>query len=96
MGNGGKVTVRIWSTKVYDVRATDPVKSNIKNPGPTIYSNAAVCSPQSGMQGFTASLYREFRQNGKLVRREPFTWTYNTLTPVVCTNPNAKADRVER
>ena len=96
VGGQGSVTVRVWSTKVYDVKATEPVKSNIKKPGPTIKDDSAVCSPQSGMDGFTVNYSRQFFQGGKLVKTEPFKWTYNTLTPVECTNPNAKRDRVER
>lgn len=96
VGGQGTVTVRIWSTKVYDVTATDPVQSNFRSPGETIRSDAAVCSPQSGMRGFTVRFDRVFRQNGAVVRTEPFEWTYNTLTPVVCTNPDARADRIER
>ncbi|MDN5570016.1 MAG: VanW family protein [Propionibacteriaceae bacterium] len=96
VGGQGTITVRIWSTKTYDVSASDPVQSNFRSPGPTIENAAAVCSPQSGMQGFKVNFNRIFRQNGEVVRTEPFEWTYNTLTPVRCTNPNARADRIER
>ncbi|MFV0406139.1 MAG: VanW family protein [Propioniciclava sp.] len=95
-GGSGKVTVRIWSTKVYDVKATKPVQSNVNSGGATIRDNSAVCSPQSAMKGFRVDYKRQFYQGGKLVRSEPFTWTYKSLTPVVCTNPNARPDRIER
>ena len=88
--------MRVWSTKKYDVKATNPVQSNFKDPGPAIKDDSAICSPQSAMRGFTVTYNRQFFQNGKLVRTEPFKWTYNTLTPVECTNPNAKRDRIER
>ena len=96
VGGEGTVTVRVWSTKVYDVKASEPVKSNVKTPGPAIKDNSLVCSPQSAMNGFTVTYNRLFYQNGSLVRTEPFKWTYNTLTPVQCTNPDARRDRVER
>ncbi len=96
VGGTGTVTVRVWSTKTYDVKASTPVQSAFKDPGAAIQSNAEVCSPQSAMRGFTVNFNRLFYQNGNLVRTEPFKWTYNTLTPVVCTNPNARADRIER
>ena len=96
VGGQGTVTVRVWSTKVYDVKATAPVQSNFRGPGATIQDNSAVCSPQSGMSGFTVNYNREFYQNDKLVKSEPFKWTYNTLTPVKCTNPAARPDRVVR
>ncbi len=95
-GAQGSITVRVWSTKKYDVKATNPVQSNFKDPGPAIKDDSAICSPQSAMRGFTVTYNRQFFQNGKLVRTEPFKWTYNTLTPVECTNPNAKRDRIER
>ncbi|MFV0451401.1 MAG: VanW family protein [Propioniciclava sp.] len=96
VGGTGKVTVRIWSTKIYDIKATEPERSNFRSGGATIHDDSAVCSPQSAMTGFTVDYKRLFYQKGKLVRTEPFTWTYNSLTPVVCTNPNARADRIER
>lgn len=96
VGGTGKVTVRIWSTKEYVVKASDPVQSNFTNPGSTIKDSSSVCSPQSAKQGFTVNYNRLFYKDGKLVRTEPFQWTYNYLTPVVCTNPNATADRIER
>ena len=96
VGGQGTVTVRVWSTKIYDVTASAPVQSNVRDPGPAIRNDSPVCSPQSAMRGFTVNYNRLFHQGGKLVRTEPFTWTYNTLTPVTCTHPNARPDRVER
>ncbi|MDO5534345.1 MAG: VanW family protein [Propionibacteriaceae bacterium] len=96
VGGQGSITVRVWSTKVYDVKATDPVRSNVRSPGPAIKDNSAVCSPQGAMNGFTVNYSRQFFKDGALVKTEPFKWTYNTLTPVQCTNPNARRDRVER
>lgn len=93
---GWEVTVRVWSTKIYDVKASEPVKSAVKSPGPAIEDDSAVCSPQEAKDGFTVNYNRLFYKNGALVKTEPFKWTYNTLTPVVCTNPNAKPDRIER
>ncbi len=95
-GGQGSITVRVWSTKTYTVKATKPVTSNYRSPGPAIKDNSPVCTPQSGMSGFTVNYKREFYKGGKLVRSEPFKWTYNTLTPVTCTNPDRKPDRVVR
>ena len=95
-GGQGSVTVRVWSTKKYEIKATKPVQSNFRDPGPAIKNDSAICSPQSAMRGFTVTYSRQFFQNGKLVKTEPFKWTYNTLTPVQCTNPNARPDRVVR
>ncbi|MFT3875783.1 MAG: VanW family protein [Propioniciclava sp.] len=96
VGGRGSVTVRVWSTKIYDVKASDPVRSAFRAPGAAIRNNSAVCSPQSAMTGFRVDYNRLFYKNGELVKTEPFHWTYNSLTPVICTNPNARADRIER
>ncbi len=96
LGQTGTITVRVWSTKVYDVKATKPRQSNFRSPGPAIQDNSAVCTPQSAMNGFTVHFEREFYKDGKLVKSEPYKWTYNTLTPRVCTNPDARRDRIER
>ncbi len=96
VGGNGSITVRVWSTKTYKVKASEPVKSNFKSPGAPIKDNSKVCSPQSGMTGFRVDYKRLFYKGDKLVRSEPFTWTYNSLTPVECTNPDRRADRIER
>ena len=96
VGGRGTVTVRVWSTKVYDIKATKPVQSRFRSPGKPVENNAAVCSPQSPMTGFRVDFQRQFYSGGKLVKSEPFTWTYSSLTAVTCTNPNARPDRKVR
>jgi len=83
-GSQGSVTVRVWSTKTYTVKASKPVQSNFRAPGKTIYNESKDCVPQSAMSGFDVRLNRLFYQGGKLVKKEPFFWAYNSLTPVVC------------
>ena len=84
VGTTGSVTVRVWSTKQYTVKASKPVTSNYRAPGPTQYDTSPGCVSQSAMSGFDVSYKRLFYQKGKLVRSQPFTWSYNSLTPVVC------------
>lgn len=96
VGGQGTVTVKVWSTKVFEVKASKPVQSQFRSPGPPVQSDAAVCSPQSPMQGFRVDFNRLFYKAGALVKTEPFHWTYNTLQEVTCTNPGARPDRVER
>lgn len=84
VGTTGSVTVRVWSTKWYTVKASDPVRSNYRSPGPTQYDTSPGCVPQSAMSGFDVSYKRLFYRKGELVKSEPFRWSYNTLTPVVC------------
>jgi vancomycin resistance protein YoaR len=83
-GSQGSVTVRVWSTKVYDVKASKPVRSNYRAPGKPVYDTSAKCVAQSAMSGFDVKYNRLFYQDGKQVRKEPFKWSYNSLTPVIC------------
>jgi vancomycin resistance protein YoaR len=83
-GSTGSVTVKVWSTKRYTIKASKPVRSNYRAPGKTIYDDSPKCLPQSAMSGFDVRHYRLFYQGKKLVKRELFKWSYNSLTPVVC------------
>jgi vancomycin resistance protein YoaR len=83
-GTTGSVTVRVWSTKRYTIKASRPVRSNYRAPGKTIYDDSPGCTPQSAMSGFDVRHYRLFYEGKKLVRKELFKWRYNSLTPVVC------------
>ena len=83
-GSQGSVTVRVWSTKTYTVKASKPVQSNFRAPGKTIYDESKDCNAQSAMSGFDVRYNRLFYQGDKLVKKEPFFWSYNSLTPVVC------------
>ncbi|MCW5952095.1 MAG: VanW family protein, partial [Propionibacteriaceae bacterium] len=84
-GSQGSVTIRVWSTKTYTkVVATKPKQSNWRSPGKTIYNTSKNCVPQSAMSGFDVRYERHFYQGKKVVKKEPFFWSYNTLTPVVC------------
>lgn len=83
-GQTGSVTVRVWSTKQYTVKASTPVRSNYRGPGATVYDPSPGCVPQSAMSGFDVRYKRLFYKGKKLVKSEPFFWRYNSLTPVVC------------
>ena len=82
--NQGSITVKVWSTKVYTIKASTPVRSNYRSPGATVYDTSPGCVPQSAMSGFDVRFKRLFYKGGKLVKTEPFFWRYSTLTPVVC------------
>lgn len=83
-GSSGSVTVKVWSTKRYTIKASKPVRSNYRAPGKTIYDDSPGCLPQSAMSGFDVRHYRLFYQGKKLAKKELFKWSYNSLTPVVC------------
>ena len=83
-GQTGSVTVKVWSTKRYTVKASTPVRSNYRAPAATQYDSSPGCVAQSAMSGFDVHFNRLFYKGKKLVKTEPFFWRYNTLTPVVC------------
>ena len=83
-GQTGSVTVKVWSTKRYTVKASTPVRSNYRAPAATQYDSSPGCVAQSAMSGFDVRFNRLFYKGKKLVKTEPFFWRYNTLTPVVC------------
>ncbi len=83
-GTNGSITVRVWSTKRYTIKASTPIRSNYRAPGKTIYDDSPKCLPQSAMSGFDVRHYRLFYEGKKLLKRELFKWSYNSLTPVVC------------
>ncbi|PIF01714.1 MAG: hypothetical protein CR979_02100 [Propionibacterium sp.] len=82
-GNSGTVTIKIWSTKVYDVRSSELAKSNFTH-WRTVHSKAADCKPQGGKGGFDVNYRRLWYRNGKLVKSEPYFWRYGTADHVIC------------
>ena len=83
-GRQGSVTVKVWSTERYTIKASKPVRSNYRAPGKKVYDDSPGCVPQSAMSGFDVRHYRLFYQGKKQVKKELFKWRYNSLTPVVC------------
>jgi vancomycin resistance protein YoaR len=83
----GSITVRMWSTKTYDkVVATSPIKLNFTT-GREIKDDSKDCEPTSPVQGFDVRYQRLFYQNGSVVRRENFSWTYSPTNRVICEKP---------
>jgi vancomycin resistance protein YoaR len=80
----GSITVRMWSTKIYDkVVATKPVKSNITT-GRDIEDDSKDCEPMEPVPGFDVDYQRLFYQNGTIVKRESFHWRYKPTDKVTC------------
>ena len=80
----GSITVRMWSTKVYDkVVATKPVKSNFTT-GRDIKDDSKDCEPMEPVQGFDVDYQRLFYQSGTIVKRESFHWRYKPTDKVTC------------
>lgn len=87
-GTSGSITVRVWSTKVYDVQSSELAKSNFTT-GQTVENDSLKCHAQSASQGFDVNYSRLFYKSGALVRTEPFFWRYKPTNEIICTNPDA-------
>lgn len=90
-GVDGTITVKVWSTKQYDVKqANTAIANNLVVTGTApAPDNSATCVAQEAADGFDIRFDRQFWQAGKLVKSVPYFWHYNTLKPTVCTNPEA-------
>jgi vancomycin resistance protein YoaR len=82
-GNRGSITVRIWSTKVWDITAGKSARYNIKQAG-VIYDTSEKCETHAPEEGFDVKVYRYFAKNGQRVRTETFHTHYNPADKVVC------------
>lgn len=78
---------RIWSTKVYDVTSTQGPRSNVRT-GRTYSDATTACVPQDGSPGFDVTVTRVISRQGKVVRSEPHTTSYDPEDAITCTNPN--------
>ena len=80
----GSITVKMWSSKTYDsIKSSELKKSNFTT-GRDITDDSAKCEPQAPVQGFTVNYSRIFRNDGKVVKTEPFRWTYAPTDRITC------------
>ena len=83
-GSQGTLTVRLWSTKYYEVETSVSGRSNQTSP-PTVYDTSSSCQPERGWNGFSITAYRQVRTlDGELDKDEAFPWTYRPNPTVVC------------
>lgn len=86
----GVVRVRMWSTKVWDIKALTGNRFNFTNPETRTLTTSS-CMPNSGYQGFDIEVKRVFRKPGssKVVRTETFPTTYKPSDTVICKKPSS-------
>jgi vancomycin resistance protein YoaR len=80
----GSITVKMWSTKTYDEIESSPLKKSNFTTGRNITDDDPKCEPQAPVQGFTVNYSRIFRNDGKVVKTEPFRWTYAPTDRITC------------
>ncbi|MEU8240186.1 VanW family protein [Actinoplanes missouriensis] len=79
------ITVSVWSTKVWDKVSTEWSKRrNITSPRTITLPAGPSCIATGGLPGFTQDAYRLFERDGKVVKREKFTWKYDAEPNYIC------------
>ncbi|MEO3747190.1 VanW family protein [Plantactinospora sp. B5E13] len=79
------ITVSIWGTKVWDRVTTEwSPRRNITTPTTIRLEPGPSCIPTNGINGFTQDAWRLFHRDGKVVKREKFSWTYRAEPRYLC------------
>ena len=79
------ITVSIWSTKVYDsVKTEYGPRRNITTPKTIHLEPGPKCIASNGIDGFSQDAFRVIRKDGKVIKREKFSWTYQAEPKYVC------------
>jgi vancomycin resistance protein YoaR len=79
------ITVSVWSTKVWDKVTTEySPRRNVTSPQTITLPAGPNCIPTSGINGFTQDAFRLFHRDGKIVKREKFTWKYDAEPRFSC------------
>ncbi|QOC89827.1 VanW family protein [Micromonospora craniellae] len=82
---GSSLTVSIWSTKIWDsVKTEYSPRRNITSSKTVYLEPGPTCIPANGSQGFTQDAFRVIKKDGKVVKREKFTWTYRAEPRFIC------------
>ncbi|NRQ34684.1 vanomycin resistance protein VanB [Nonomuraea sp. NN258] len=80
---GTSITVRFWSTKRYEVESESSGRYNVKS-FPTLSESGPDCIPMPGAEGFTIDVWRVFKRDGEVVRRQKFTTVYQPEPRLTC------------
>ncbi|MFY1704847.1 VanW family protein [Micromonospora sp. WMMA1923] len=79
------ITVSIWSTKIYDsVKTEYGPRRDITKPVTTYLEPGPSCIPANGIDGFAQDAFRVIKKDGKVVKREKFSWRYAAEPRFVC------------
>lgn len=89
----GSVTVRLWSTKIWDVDSVTGDRYAFTSPE-TRTLDTPNCMPNRGYGGFQIDVTRVFRKVGesKVEKREKFHTHYTPSDTVVCKPPGSGSD----
>lgn len=87
----GSVTVEMWSTKIWDIKARTGERYDFKTPGKRKITDGN-CENTVGAQGFSINVWRDFYKpgTGSKVDTETFKTVYNPQDEVECTDEAEK------
>ena len=81
---GGKLYVKVWSTKHYRVEEASSGKQSVV-PKTVIHDSSADCEPYPGGEdGFSIHISRKVYLGNELAKENSFSHTYKPDNPVVC------------
>ncbi|MFC0002546.1 VanW family protein [Micromonospora siamensis] len=79
------VTVSIWSTKIYDsVKTEYGPRRDITDPKTVYLEPGPGCIATAGSRGFAQDAFRVITKDGKVVKREKFSWRYAPEPRFIC------------
>ncbi|WP_175441505.1 VanW family protein [Micromonospora humi] len=82
---GSSITVSIWSTKIYDsVKTEYGPRRNITQPKTVYLEPGPNCISAAGGIGFAQDAFRVIKKDGKVVKREKFSWRYDAEPRFIC------------
>ena len=89
----GSVTVRMYSTKVWDITSSASERYNYVGPG-TRTLDTPDCYPNTGFSGFQIDVTRTFRRHGESAvdHTEKFHTNYTPADTVICKPPGSLDD----
>ena len=79
------ITVSMWSTKIYDsVKTEYSPRRDITQPKTVYLEPGPDCIEAAGSEGFTQDAFRVITKDGKVIKREKFSWTYQPEPRFIC------------
>nr|WP_240973200.1 VanW family protein [Nonomuraea sp. FMUSA5-5] len=77
------VTVDFWSTKRYEIESKSSGRYAIK-PVTELTESGPDCIPMGGVEGFAIDVWRIFKKDGKVVRKQRFHTVYDPEPRLTC------------
>ncbi|SCL15186.1 Vancomycin resistance protein YoaR, contains peptidoglycan-binding and VanW domains [Micromonospora rhizosphaerae] len=79
------ITVSIWSTKIYgSVKTEYSPRRDITQPKTIYLKPGPDCIEAAGSVGFAQDAYRVITKDGRVIKREKFSWRYDAEPRFIC------------